>query len=162
MPDIHEAGHDLTITEWAKQYGVDGVHPRTVKTWLANGEIPDAYKDPFSQEWRIPRHATRVQRPKTPPAPTGNGVAVPGMPVSMTELIPQWALAQNQALEDKEPTRRESLDEEPAFLRIDEAAYYLGIPQAQILANPEVFEVMQVGVSGSPRVPKRVIKAFEG
>jgi hypothetical protein len=154
VPDIHENdAHNLSTTEYAAHVGA---HPRTVKTWLANEELPGAYKDPFTSEWRIPRDTVRQLKPKAkaPDAPVAGDV----LPWSGGQLIP---FPQAPA-EPAEPTRLEDLAEEPAFLRIDEAAYYLGIPQAQILANPEVFEVMHVGVSASPRVPKRVIRKFEG
>jgi hypothetical protein len=162
MPDIHDTGQVLTISEYAAHVGA---HPRTIKTWLANEELPGAAKDPFTSEWRIPRDTIRQKK-----APETNGVATtPAAPQfpwhAGAEIIP----FPQQPAEPAEPTRLENLDEEASFLRIEEAAYYLGIPQDRILENEEAFEVMYIGRKrraederGAPMVPKRVIRRFEG
>lgn len=161
MPDITENGQALSVSEYAAHVGA---HPRTIKTWLANEELPGAAKDPFTSEWRIPRDTIRQKK-----ATETNGVATTTPAAQFpwhagAEIIPF-----PQQLEPAEPTRLENLDEESTFLRIEEAAYYLGIPQERILENEEAFEVMYVGRKrraederGAPMVPKRVIRRLEG
>lgn len=158
MTHIHENGHDMSVSEYAAHVGV---HPRTVKRWLANDELPDASKDPFNSEWRIPPTAHRVMRAPADVLPFG-GAEQP-QPWTGEMVLHQQALP----AQEREPSRLEDLAEEPTFLPVHDAAIYLGIPQAQILDNPETFEVMYLGVKGkggkpTPRVPKRVIRQFEG
>lgn len=163
----------LSLNEWAE---ADNTHPRTVKRWLANGEIPGAYKDAFTGEWRIPQDASRQRRPLN--AEDASAVAAAGGPSDILfgehpgagQGLPWWAspelLAGQLALagpaQDAAPTRLEMLDEESAFLTIERAARFLGVPQAQIRANPETFGLMPVGINGSLMVPKSTIRQFEG
>lgn len=155
--DYHDGTPMLAIADYAEHAGV---HPRTVKRWLAENELPGATKDSFSGEWRIPVDATRRPAPvwtsKAELAVTEQHLPAP----AGTEMV--WHQPQPQPADAGEPTRLESLAEEATFLTVPEAAYYLGIPQKQILANAELFEVMTVGFDSSPRVPKRVIRKFEG
>lgn len=157
----------LSLNEYAESVGV---HPRTVKRWLANEEVPDAVKDPFTNEWRFPPGAPRVQRAQHDVQGTGGQVAQPvdvlfgsagGGPGGG---VPWWAVAPPAlgSAEELEPTRLDMLDEESAFLTIERAAKFLGVPQAQIRANPEVFGLMSVGINGSLMVPKSTIRKFEG
>jgi hypothetical protein len=146
----------LSLNEYAEAVGA---HPRTIKRWLANAEIPDAFRDPFSKEWRFPPDAPRVQR-ATETAPTSFEVAVSGANGQMM-IPPQWFPHPGEIHED-EPTRLEMLDEESAFLTVERAAKFLGVPQAQIRANAETFDLMPVGISGSLMVPKSTIRRFEG
>lgn len=161
MPEIHD-DHDqhlLSIKEYAEH--VDA-HPRTIKRWLYAGKLPSASRDPFNGEWRIPRDAAPVLPAVREPAGGGDVMAMPGM-------MPPGLLGQHlmpfmpeQQHEERDPSRLEDLAEEGTFLTLAEASYYLKIPQAQILANRELFEVMEIGYDSSYRVPKRVIYSFEG
>ncbi len=147
--EVQPSGSDLSINEYGERHNV---HHRTVRRWLADGKLPGATKDPFTGAWRIPADAQPVQM-STDVAPLQMTGGEQGM------VLPQgWSMAP----EEQVPTRLDELADEPAFLTVADAAQYLGIPQAQILANPELFEVMHVGVSGAPRVPKRTVYAFEG
>jgi hypothetical protein len=158
----------LSLNEYAESVGV---HPRTVKRWLANDEVPDAVKDPFTNEWRFPPGAPRVQRALSEAQAPGAQVSQPvdvlfGGPAGAAAGggVPWWAVAPPAlgSAEELEPTRLDMLDEESAFLTIERAARFLGVPQAQIRANGEVFGLMPVGINGSLMVPKSTIRKFEG
>jgi plasmid maintenance system antidote protein VapI len=145
----------LSLNEYAESIGV---HPRTVKRWLANEELPAAFRDPFSKEWRFPPNTMRVQRA------TDDSQQVAVSPANAGQqmlLPPQWFPHPGEVHED-EPTRLEMLDEESAFLTVERAAKFLGVPQAQIRANAETFNLMPVGINGSLMVPKSTIRRFEG
>jgi hypothetical protein len=153
----------LTIDEYAE---VIGKSSRVVKRALYGEdsyEIPDAYKDQAG-EWRIPENAVRVKRTQRPAKPEGpvNGLQVvpaggfPAAPDAGAQLVPY------QPPLETEPTLRESLDDKPGFLSIADAAEHLGIPEAQIRANPERFQLENVGYNGSPRVPQRVVRRIAG
>ena len=160
MPDLHDVdGPMLSAAEYAEHVNS---HVRTIKRWIADGKLPSATKDPFSGEWRIPRDARPVvtaQAPRQDLTSPASMPSIPGLDPHQQILLPHGFLP---APGESEPSRLEDLAEESAFLSIADAAHYLGIPQAQIMANPELFEVMNVGVNGSARVPKRVVYAFEG
>jgi hypothetical protein len=157
---IHSPAGDLRPEEYADRHKKA---LRTVRRWLADSELPGAWQDPQSKKWNIPADVERVVSdvPKVErPRPVEYVMQPPA------GLVPGAGLVlhdQHRQLEaPREPTRLEDLAEEAAFLTVADAAAYLGIPQAQILAQPEVFDVMHVGVNGSPRVPKATIKKFEG
>jgi len=146
--------HKLSLSQYATAHNVS---TRTVKRWLADEELPGAEKDQFTNEWRIPAHATRTLRPRTeePRPPAGTAVdqhLFPGR--SQIQAVPELA--------GLEPSLRDDLDDEPAYLTIDEASRYLGIPQAQILKDPEKFELDRVGTNGSYRLPQRVVRKIAG
>lgn len=150
----------LTLGEYAEKIGMS---TRNIKRWLGAGEVPGAYKDPMAGgAWRIPEHAVRQMRatPADQTQPQDHSEAplqlVPAAGVTGGQLVPFVAP------EPPEPSLREDLDDEPAYLSIPDAARYLGIPQAQILKNPERFGLEDVGVSGSPRVPQRVVRRIMG
>jgi hypothetical protein len=147
----------MSLNEYAEFVNA---HPRTVKRWLANGELPGAFRDPFSKEWRFTRDTTRQQKAAEDAAPQSFEVAVSGANGQMM-VPPQWFPHPGEIHED-EPTRLEMLDEESAFLTVERAARFLGVPQAQIRANAEMFNLMPVGISGSLMVPKSTIRRFEG
>jgi hypothetical protein len=149
----------LSVTEYAI---AKGVSTRSVKRWLADEQLPGAEKDPFSGEWRIPATAVRQQ----------NAVSADvAKPVNHSELLGQLGIGTpagaevvswQQMPEPAPPTMRERLDDETGYLKIADAAAYLGIPQAQILAHPEKFGVEEVGDRGSARVPQRIIRRIMG
>lgn len=158
---IYSSSGDLSPQEYAE---AKGITIRTVRRWLADGELPTAWQDALTGKWNIPSDAERVvsaaprQVQQRPPAfllPHGGAA-----PVGAGEMVLHQPAA--AAAPEREPTRLEDLDDEPAFLSIPVASEYLGIPQAQILAQPELFGVMHVGINSSPRVPKATIKKFEG
>lgn len=152
----------LSVDEYAE---VIGKSSRVVKRALYGEDsymIPDAVRDQAG-EWRIPEHAVRIKRP-TSPKPEGpvNGLQVvpaggfPEAPDTGAQLLP-WTPPT-----ETEPTLRESLDDKPGFLSIADAAEHLGIPEAQIRANPDRFQLENVGYNGSPRVPQRVVRRIAG
>lgn len=161
MSEILQGEHDdrLSVAEYAT---AKGVSTRSVKRWLADGELPAAEKDAFTGQWRIPRTAARQVQAVA---------ADVGKPVNHSELLGQLGVATMpgaevlpwQAMpEPAEPTLRERLDDETGYLTIEEAAEYLGIPQAQIRANADRFGLEPVGVNGSMRVPQRIIRRVMG
>jgi hypothetical protein len=162
MSEIYEGERDerLSVAEYAT---AKGVSTRSVKRWLADEELPGAEKDPFTGAWRIPR--TSVRQVKAVSAEVGQ-------PVNHSELLAQMGVMTmpgggevvpwQQMPAAPEPTLRERLDDETGYLTIEEAAEYLGIPQAQIRANAERFGLEPVGVNGSLRVPQRVIRRVMG
>lgn len=154
--EIHE--QMLTLNEYAESVGV---HPRTVKRWLAADEVPAARRDPFTKEWRFPVGASRQIRAVSD-APTGSEVAVSGANgAMMAPPAHAWYPHPGEVLED-EPTRLDMLDEESAFLTVERASKFLGVPQAQIRSNPEEFDLKPFGIGGSLMVPKSTIRKFEG
>lgn len=154
-----ENTHDtsLSLDDFAK---LQNVTTRSVRRWVDAGEVPSMYRDPFSGEMRFPRDAVRQIRPKFDTA-SANGQAL-AHPVEH-QLMPSWLQQPHEVVAPPaEPTRLEELDEESSFLSISDAAHYLGVPQAQIRANPETFALMPVGINGSLMVPKSTIRKFEG
>lgn len=152
----------MSLNEYAESVGV---HPRTVKRWLANDEVPAAFRDPFSKDWRFPPNAMRVQRADDA-APSSFEVAVSG--ANAGQLLPpaQWFPHPGEVIEN-EPTRLEMLDEENAFLTVERAARFLGLPQDLIRESPELFDAVAVGRKGpggtrALMVPKAAIRKFEG
>ena len=161
MTEILQGEHDdrLSITEYAI---AKGVSTRSIKRWLSDGELPGAEKDPFSGQWKIPANAVRQM------SATSAEVA---KPVNHSELLGQLGVAMPAGAEvvpwqtmpePTPPTMRERLDDETGYLTIADAAAYLGIPQAQILGQPEKFGVEKVGTNGSARVPQRIIRRIMG
>lgn len=147
----------LSLSQYAT---ANNVSTRTVKRWLADDELPGAEKDQFTNEWRIPAHATRLLRPRTeqPAGPVAVGAAVERHVFGgRSEIQPMPQLAAGL-----EPSLRDDLDDETAYLSIDEASRYLGIPQAQIRQNAERFQLEPVGTNGSLRVPQRVVREIAG
>lgn len=143
----------LSLSQYAT---ATGASTRTVKRWLANKELPDAVKDKYTGEWRIPRYAMRQPRPLTEDQEP-QGVVEQHIFNGRSEIQPMPQLEQQL-----EPSLRDDLDDEPGFLTIDEASRYLGIPQAQILKDPERFELERVGTNGSYRLPQRVVRQIAG
>jgi hypothetical protein len=153
-------GDRLSVAEYAS---AKGVSTRSVKRWLADDQLPGAEKDPFTGEWRIPRHAVRqLQATSAEQAKPGDHSEVSRALLAGlgngAEILP-WGAPPAPA---PEPTLRERLDDETGYLSIEEAAEYLGIPQAQIRGNAERFGLEPVGTNGSMRVPQRIIRRVMG
>lgn len=129
---------------------VRGVSLRTVERWLEKGELPEARQGPDGR-WSIPADAMRQQPlPGTDMSPSRRGVSGPTSP-------------------DMSPTCRDvsvpvslsaALDAKPAFLTVDEAATFLGIPRGAVLSNRARFEVERLG--GRLMVPQRVVRFVAG
>lgn len=159
----NDVGTMLSVSEYAERHNVS---TRTIKRWLAGSgvfELPGAVKDPASGEWRIPADA--IQQARSVPAdvskPADHSEVSPAA-LQLVQTAPGQVVPFQPAVEAPEPTLREDLDDEPGFLSIENAARYLGIPQAQIRANPERFQLEAVGVNGSLRVPQKVIRRIMG
>lgn len=154
----------LTIEQYAESIGKSA---RVVKRALYGEDsymIPGAVRDE-EDRWRIPANAVRVKRPAgvRPEGPANGLQLVPPGGVPAPEPAPsQQLLPWTPTDLDVEPTMRESLDDEPGFMSIATASEYLGIPEAQIRANPERFQLEQVGYAGSLRIPQRVVRRIMG
>lgn len=163
----------MKLKEYAEHIGV---HPRTVRTWLDDGELPSAYKDDFSGDWFFPAGTTRHQLPadvrkanrlrneltKAAAAAghdVGNGLVVSpaNREVAVVDDEPE-----DDDLDDDDRPMSDRLDLANIFLTVAEAARLLGVPRAQIHAHPEFFEAKPVGYNGSLMIPKYVLRRFEG
>ncbi|WP_203757204.1 hypothetical protein [Cellulomonas chitinilytica] len=132
-PEVQIVQQGLTVEEYAHEKGVT---TRSVRRWLAAGELPDAWPD--GRSYRIPRHAERVQTP-------GTGLVVTGQHSDAVEELPR-ALA-------GAPT---------AWVDLETASRLLGVTPHAIVAHPDLFEPAKVGPRGSWRVPMRVIRRDAG
>jgi hypothetical protein len=157
--EIHEhtSQQTMDLKEFAAKNGVD---PRTVKTWLAKGQVPDAFKDPFTRQWRFPDHATRQQQAVVDTPATSNGQQLAVSPPNGTMMLPPAWFPHAEGT--SEMTRLERLDEAGGYLTIKEAAEFLHIPQKRILENPEEFRLKPFGIKDSLVVPKAVVREIEG
>lgn len=111
-----------------------GITVRTVKRWLAAGELPGATKDELGR-WMIPNDAQRT---------TGELVT---MENAMTRPMTSQPV---------------TLDALPSFLTVDEAAQILGISRHAIATHREYFDVVPFGPHGSLVVPLATIKRIRG
>lgn len=154
----------LTIEQYAELIGKSA---RVVKRALYGEDsymIPGAVRD-AEDRWRIPANAVRVKRP-TGPRPEGptNGLqlvptgGVPAPEQAPTQQMVPWTPTELEV----EPTLREALDDEPGFMSIATASEYLGIPEAQIRAQADRFQLENVGYNGSLRIPQRVVRRIMG
>lgn len=169
MVDVHNitsmgADGGTTFVDIETYAGIVGTTDRTVRRWLGNGEVPGAQRD-ITGKWEIP--ASAVRRAKTPEEVRAfreqgeAGVStVEHSEVGVPALYPGTELTLAGPV--AEPSLVQALDDETGFLSIADASHYLGIPQAQILANPERFDLAPVGVNGSMRVPQRIIRRVMG
>lgn len=165
MGDVHNissmGGAGDTLVDIETYAEIAGATDRTVRRWLGNGEVPGAERD-ATGKWQIPSNA--VRRAKTPEEVKafreGSGNAAEHSEVGIPALYPSTELTLSTPV--AEPTLVQGLDDETGYLSIADASHYLGIPQAQILANPERFDLAPVGVNGSMRVPQRIIRRIMG
>lgn len=162
-PDGSLAERKLSLSEYATKHDVS---TRAVKTWLSGRGtyvLRGAEKDELGH-WQIPEHAVKERntarvddmQPQDHSAAT---LTLVPPAAERGQLVPA---AGYPMIEPPEPTLREDLDDEPAFLTVEDAARYLGIPQAQIIANADRFGLEAVGFNGSLRVPQRVIRRVMG
>ena len=115
---------------------------RTVKRWLADGELPGAHQDERGR-WLIPAGAERtvsgelvtLERPMTRP---------------MTEVVTSHPAGM--------------IDTAPSFLTIEQAAHVLGISRHAILTprGRDYFDVVPFGVNGSLVITLATIKRIRG
>lgn len=118
------------------------VSERTVKRWLADGELPGAMKDERGR-WLIPSTAERTASP----------AEVVTLDRPMTSPM--------TGVEVTHPAQM-SLDILPSFLTIDQAAQILGISRHAIATHREYFDVVPFGSNGSLVVPLATIKKIRG
>jgi hypothetical protein len=116
-----------------------GKTERTVKRWLADGELLGAYQDERGR-WMIPANAERttgelvtLDRPTTRP---------------MTDMVLSHPSQMIDAL--------------PSFIDIDRAASILGISRHAITTHREYFDVVPFGPNGSLVIPLATIKRIRG
>jgi len=169
MGDVHnitsmDGGGGTTYVDIETYAGIVGATDRTVRRWLGNGEVPGAQRD-TTGKWEIP--ASAVRRAKSPEevrayreAEAAGINAAEHSEIGVPALYPGTELTLAGPV--TEPSLVQALDDETGFLSIADASHYLGIPQAQILANPERFDLAPVGVNGSMRVPQRIIRRIMG
>ena len=123
-----------------------GVTERTVRRWLAAGELPGARM--IAGAWAIPADAKR-----TPPKPTGEVVTL-----TRQETGHHPAGTQRPAFD---------LDQLPSFLTLEQAAHLLSsadlkISPYAIAKNRDYFDVVPFGPNGSLVVPLATIKRIRG
>lgn len=174
QPEIHAP---MKLKEYAASLGV---HPRTVRTWLDDGELPSAYKDDFTGDWMFPQGTVRHQLPAevrkqnrlragleqaaqaagqhlvVSPAKAGQGQALVQHPQFVDEA------EDDDSGDDEGLTMAEKLDRAHLFLTVAEAARLLNVPRAQIHAHPDIFDAMPIGYAGSLMIPKYALRKFEG
>ena len=151
-------------------------NPRTVRTWLDDGELPQAYQDQFTKDWFVPPGAGRVRLPqdvlaarRAARAAARAGIAGTDVVVSPAnrEVVAHPAFTVDDEDDgdrdgDDELTMGEKLDRETLFLTVARASTLLNIPQAQIKLHPEMFDAMPIGYGGSLMIPKSTLRRFEG
>jgi hypothetical protein len=145
--------HYLSLKGYAD---ATGKHPRTVKRWLADGELPGARQDPIDGHWMIPADA--VRSPKTlatasnvmtlPPAQYTAPVrdipaAVPSTPQGHTSAFPSW-------------------DVLPTTLTVEQAAALMGVTEHAIASNQDYYGVIKHGKKGAMLVPLATVKRLRG
>lgn len=109
---------------------------RTVKRWLADDELPGAYKDERGQ-WQIPADAVRTPRESGQIVQLGpRDVYVPPAPP-----VPV------------------NLDTFPTMLTLQEAERLLNVPWRTIAAHGDYFDVVELD---RKRVPLATIKRLRG
>lgn len=157
-----EIQHDvmLTVDQYATQ---ENKSYRTVMRWLAERRVPGAVKDPTSGEWSIPASS----RPGSAPLALHTPAPFPDNTGTMTMHPSRLGSTALTVVDDDPPELAdvpllEELADMPAFLTVSQAARYLGVPQAQILANPARFGAEAIGTQGSLRVPQRVVRQIAG
>ncbi|WP_157372878.1 hypothetical protein [Agromyces sp. Root81] len=112
-----------------------GKTERTVRRWLAAGELPGA--ELRDGAWMIPADAVRRVGGSAEVARIGGDSQVTA-PVSLTSL----------------------LDEQPALLPLDVAARLLGTSEYSIKSNRDMFDVRRIG--RGLVVPQRVVRELAG
>lgn len=125
----------LTAAQYADQAGAS---ERTVKRWLADGELPGATKDERGR-WLIPADTTR----------TPGADVVPLAPRHMT-----------RPMTTQQPGPE--LDALPSFLSIDQAAHILGITAYAIRKHREYFDAQPFGPNGALVIPLATIRKVRG
>ena len=132
MTMTYDTDFHVTAAQYANRVGKA---ERTVKRWLADGELPGAYQDERGR-WMIPVDAER----------TAGVVELASRPMTrpMTQMV--------------EPT----LDALPSFLDVAQAADILGISRHAILTHRDYFDVVPFGPNGAFVVPLATIKRIRG
>lgn len=133
-PEFH-----LTAAQYANRIGKT---ERTVKRWLADGELPGAYQDERGR-WMIPVDAERT---------ASNDLVT--LPRPMTRPMTVEISHGHAPL----------IDTLPSFLSIDEASAVLGISRHAILTprGRDYFDVVPFGANGSLVIPLATIKRIRG
>lgn len=129
----------------AAQYATaNKIAERTVKRWLADGELPGAIKDERGR-WLIPNEAERTV-----------AADVVTLPRPMT--VSQDAMASHPSRARQTPT----IDDLPSFLTIDQAAQLLKISRHAVATHRDYFGVVPFGPNGALVVPLATIKRIRG
>lgn len=128
---IHEPA--LKILDYAARIGVNH---RTVREWIRNGLLPDAYQD-GRNVWWIPASARRRETPVAPrkedTAPSAHGT-VATLANPRENIVPSFI---------------------PLYMPLDDAAPLLGVTPYQLAEHQEEFGVKPWGDNGSLVVPVR-------
>jgi len=130
----------LTLQEYAAAHNV---HPRTVKRWLGERELPGAEQDDKGR-WSIP--ATAVRTPK--------------QQVTLPRREPQNEV-EHVVVAEKFP----DLDTFPAsFFTLEQAAHILQLTPRAIAGQADYFELIKLTVDGVYRwmMPMSTIKKIRG
>ena len=131
----------LTVRQFAEAHGVT---KRSVERWLEEGRLHGVQRlDSGNLIPYQPRPTS--SRPSAAPA-AGQALAVP----TLTQLAPVPG------------SLLDALAQKPAFLTLEEAAQFLGIPQTAIRRGVERFGLERVGERGAYMVPQRIVRDVAG
>lgn len=127
-------GAMLTIREYAESVGKS---IKTVKRWLADGELPTAQQD-HRGWWLIPAGATQVFKERAPStdAPSTELVHMPRSRGTV-ELTPLTSTLPPEL-------SPELIGYLPTFLTLDQAAYLLDLPAPTISRQRDYFHVVKM------------------
>lgn len=133
----------------AAQYATaNKIAERTVKRWLADGELPGAIKDERGR-WLIPTEAERT---------TADVVTLPRPMTRATTDVMVSHPSHATLAAGPGPL----LDTLPSFLTIEQTAQILGVSRHAIITHRDYFGVVPFGANGSLVVPLATIKRIRG
>ena len=136
----------LTLEAYCQRHNLG---ERTVRRWLAAGELPGASKD--SGSWMIPANAQRQ----------------PGAGGQQVATQPAAAPAGTIAMQQVPASLAGQLEGLPAYLHLEDAARLLGIDAGVIVRNADHFGAVRwgdltPGRRRAWRVPQATVRAIAG
>lgn len=140
----------LPVKEYAAHVGISD---RSVKRYLADDEIPGAMM--VDGKWMIPVESRRQKRLE---GTAGPAVATSGI---VARIGGGGEIATLKEL-TTQPTLKDFLDHETAYLPLEVAARLLGITEYAIRKHPEEYGVVPRGDHGGAVVPQSTIRRIAG
>ena len=151
----------VTVEHYAELHGLS---VRTVRRWLAAGELPTATKT--GDVWSIPANAERVP---------GAGNAMAPVAAGLTDAVAAGAALMRQQRQGQQlataapatPSLAGELDTLPAYLHLEDAARLLGVDPYVIVRNADHFGAVRWGelTAGKRRswlVPAATVRQIAG